>query len=131
MIWSTEKELRSTVERVREHCNTLEKQECLQSPIGVLDIGVKPEAAPGSERDIALHKGAVVSTQAVTSEMFRCREVRCTSKPEIKEEQLVDLNIEGLQPQNHNGVTRPPEPDHGVSRVVSNTAEHNNTTPLV
>jgi hypothetical protein len=72
MIWSNEKELKSTLERVRTHCAALE-----QTDEGELAKATKanqeplPEMAPGAERDAAMHKGDEIATMLNLSESYR------------------------------------------------------------
>jgi histone demethylase JARID1 len=73
MLWSNEKELTSTLGRVRDHCSALKTQtdevelakatKASQDPL--------PDMAPGAEQDAALHKGDEIPTELLLFESHR------------------------------------------------------------
>jgi len=72
MFWSTDADLRSTLERVRLHCNTLktandEFEEAESRKSGQAPI---PKETPGVHRDHLVHKGDEILTDPVTLECF-------------------------------------------------------------
>jgi hypothetical protein len=81
MLWSNEKELTSTLGRVRAHCDALKTQtddeeiakavKASQDPL--------PEMAPGAEEDAALHKGDEIPTDVLLSEY------RASRRPDAKD----------------------------------------------
>lgn len=72
MWWSTDGELQSTLERVRSHCSRLKKQagdttDDTSTEIIVVDEEF-PDEAPGSKRDLLMHKDDEIYTDPVTLE---------------------------------------------------------------
>lgn len=61
MIWSSEKELKSTVRRVRDHCNCLKAN---QNQLEVVPSMVRlPSVALGAERDNDEHRGNSINVE--------------------------------------------------------------------
>jgi hypothetical protein len=77
MLWSNEKELTTTLGRVRAHCDALKTQtdeeelakaaKASQAPL--------PEMAPGAEKDAALHKGDEIPTELLLESYQASRSV--------------------------------------------------------
>jgi hypothetical protein len=76
MLWSNEKELTSTLGRVRAHCDALKTQTDEEELAKVAKASQEPlpAMAPGAEQDAALHKGHEIPTEMLLSES--CQPVR-------------------------------------------------------
>ena len=85
MIWSQDEELRSTLERVRKHCESLktpqDEQERSAPTKAHEDL---PKVAPGVERDLAMHKNDEIWVEPVMEACFtntnRKRRQDCVEK---------------------------------------------------
>jgi histone demethylase JARID1 len=71
MVWSDENELKSTLQRVRDHCESLKKMEeasdlCKNENI---ESGTKAGVAQGAEEDLELHKDDEITTAPVTEDI--------------------------------------------------------------
>jgi JmjC domain, hydroxylase/C5HC2 zinc finger len=81
MIWSTNEELKATLERVREHCESLRQREASRDgsagqsemPDVVASANEGPklsDIAPGVEQDLERHKNDQIRTDPITRESF-------------------------------------------------------------
>lgn len=77
MIWSDDEELKSTMERVRNHCEVLKiKEGCTDEALAQCkDLSASqeplPTMAPGAEWDLAIHKSHEISTAEFLTETYR------------------------------------------------------------
>ena len=63
MIWSEEKELNSTLARVRRHCNLLKPANYKEAEETSEEDEPKPDVAPGSEEDAKNHRGDIIKME--------------------------------------------------------------------
>lgn len=72
MLWAKDKELRSTLERVRKHCDRLKKESGEDdSKVEVIVVDEEfPKYAPGSQQDLLAHKNYEINTEPVDPKSF-------------------------------------------------------------
>lgn len=92
MIWSTKEELQSTLERVRDHCESLRQNEAANTesaytmPVGVTPANGEakmPHIAPGVAEDLERHKNDQIRTDPITHESFMASP--CNVDPKLED----------------------------------------------
>jgi hypothetical protein len=65
MVWSDKTELESTLQKVRDHCNSLKTKGDVQAEVDEVEAGctLLPSLAPGAERDLEEHKDREVKIE--------------------------------------------------------------------